>query len=135
MKDAGLQFTKALPNAAANNNTAAIDLNVSTTPTGNRSIEHRLVHVEVSYPALSDHTNTSVTNLVTLQDSSDNSTFTNTAPLVQCQVAGVASTGSVATTFKVPLPPAVKRYVRFNQNNPANGGTGNNATVTYDVVV
>jgi hypothetical protein len=132
MKDALLSITKSLPNAAANNNTNGIDLGRAADVRDNL---WRLGYLLVTVPALSDHTNTSVTNLLTLQDSADNSTFANTAPQIQVQVTGVASTGSVATMFKVPLPPGVRRYIRFNQSVPTNGGTGSNASVAYDLVV
>jgi len=133
MKDSTLKVTKALPNAAANNNTDSIDLHVEA---GGFDNKFRRAFVLVTFPALSDHTNTSVTNLITLQDSAEASAnFANTAPLIQCQVVGVASTGSVATTFKIPLPPVTRRYIRFNQLVPTNGGIASNATVTYEVVV
>jgi hypothetical protein len=135
--DALLRVTKALPNAAANNTTIGIDLNIQPSPlSGGKepSNKWRLTFARVNIPALSDHTNTSITNLITLQDSADNATFANTNPLVQVQLVGVASTGSVAVIRKVPLPPEVRRYIRFRQDVPTNGGTGTNATVTYDLV-
>jgi hypothetical protein len=135
MKDALLKVTKALPNAAANNDTDSIDLKRAVTPTGIKSEEWRLGYIEITWPALSDHTDTSKTNLITLHDSADDSSFAVTSPLIQLQVPGVASTGSVAATVKVPLPPDVKRYIRFNQLVPSGGGTGSNATVTYNLVV
>ena len=133
MKDSALTLTKALPNTAANNTTAALDLNPEAT--GFLTNQWRLGYVNLSIPALSDHTNTSVSNLFTLQDSTDNGNFANTNPLVQCSVVGVASTGSVAKSLKVPLTPGIRRYVRFNQSIPANGGNGNNASITYELVV
>ena len=133
MKDAQLSIAgKALPNTGANNNTNALDFNPELN--GFFTNEWRLGYLLVTFPALSDHTNTSVTNTITLQDSADNSNFANTQPVVQVAVPGVASTGSALARVKVPLPPTVRRYVRFNQNIPANGGNGNNATVTYDFV-
>ena len=133
MKDSALTLTKALPNAAANNNTNALDLNPEAT--GFLTNQWRQGYVAVTIPALSDHTNTSVSNLFTLQDSTDNSNFANTNPLVQVSVVGVASTGSAAVVPKVPLTPGIRRYVRFNQNVPTNGGTGSNAVITYELVV
>lgn len=129
MKDAKFNLTKALPNAGANNTTASIDLNVEV-PYDNK---FRRAFIQVAVPAMSDHTNTSVTDTITLQDSADNSNFANTTPLIQIATVGVAN-GPAAQTVKVPLPPSVRRYVRFLQDVPANGGTGNNATVTYDLV-
>jgi hypothetical protein len=137
MKDASFTIVKALPNAAANNNTSGIDLRVLPTSGGAPANMWRLAYVEITFPALSDHTNTSVSNLITLQHAADDNTsnYANTVPLIQAQVVGVGSTGSAATTFRVPFPPDVKRFIRFNQTVPTNGGVGSNANVTYDLVV
>lgn len=129
MKDATYNLVKALPNAAANNNTTSIDLGLD--PGSN---VWQRARIQVDFPALSDHTNTSVTNLITLQTSTDNSTWANTVPLIQLGVVGVASTGSAAVSVQFPLPPNMSRYARFNQNVPANGGIGGNANVNYDVL-
>jgi len=129
MKDATYNRTKALPNAAANNNTDSVDLGIEA-----RNNIWQKARLQVDIPALSDHTNTSVTNLFTLQTSSDNGNWANTVPLIQVGVVGVASTGSAATSVQVPLPPNMSRYARFNQLVPTNGGIGNNAVVNYDVL-
>lgn len=137
MKDANFNLNLALPNAAANNNTNGLDLNIIPAPSTagkGHSNKWRLFYMEVDVPALSDHTNTSVTNTLTLQDSADNSNFANTNPLVQVTVPGVASTGSPAATVLLAVPPRTRRYIRFNQNVPTGGGTGNNAAVNYDLV-
>jgi hypothetical protein len=132
LKDAKFSLSKALPNANANNNTSTIDLNGS----GSFTEQWRLGYISVAIPALSDHTNTSVTNLITLKHSDEAAAnFADSDPLIQIKVVGVASTGSAAKTVKVPLPPAVKRYVQFNQLVPTNGGIENNAAVTYDLIV
>lgn len=137
MKDANFNLQQALPNAAANNNTSGLDLAIIPAPSTagqTTSSKWRIFYFEVDVPALSDHTNASVTNTITLQDSADNSNFANTQPLVQVQIVGVASTGSAAATVLMSVPPRTRRYVRFNQNVPANGGIGNNAVVNYDLV-
>lgn len=131
MKDSKFNLQQALPNAAANNNTGVWDLGIEP---GN-SNKYRLAQISVDVPALSDHTNTSVTNTLTLQTSSDNSNWANAIPLVQIGIVGVGTTGSAASNVQVPLPPKVSRYVRFNQNVPTNGGTGTNAVVNYDLVI
>lgn len=136
-KDALLSVSKTLPNAAANNATIGIDLNIdpaNLTTGKSQSNKWRLLYAEANIPALSDHTNTSITNLIVLQDSADNATFANTNPSVIVSLVGVASTGSVAVKRKLPLPPEVRRYIRFQQFVPTNGGTGSNATVYYDLV-
>ena len=125
MKDSKFTLTKALPNANASNLTASMDLNIEV-PFDNK---FREAYVLVTVPALSDHTDSTKTDTLTLQDSADNSSFANTAPLIQVQIAGVATTGSAATTVKVPLPPGVRRYIQFNQlRYPTGGVTGRAAT-------
>ena len=134
MKDTALKLVKALPNAAANNNSDALDINPESS--GFLTNQWRLGYFEVAVPALSDHTNTSVVNTLTLQHSAEASAnFANVDPLTQIQITGVGSTGSAARTVKVALTPDIKRYVRWNQNVPTNGGTGSNANVTYQLVV
>jgi hypothetical protein len=130
MKDASLKLVTAIPNAGSNVNTSVLDLNIE--PHNN---VWRVAHIKVAVPALTDHANTSVTNTITLQESGDNSNWANSTPLVQCLVAGVATNGSAASNFYVPLSPAIKKYIRFNVNTPANGGTGNNANITFDLVI
>jgi hypothetical protein len=133
VKDSAFSLSQALPNANSNNNTAALDLNPEAS--GFLTNQWRLGYFEVAVPALSDHTNTSVTNRLALQDSADGSNYANVDPQTEIQVVGVASTGSVARTVKVAIPPGVRRYVRFNQTVPTNGGIANNAAVTYKLVV
>jgi hypothetical protein len=130
MKDASKKVTKALPNAAASNQTDTIDLGTER-PFDNKQ---RLAHVEISVPALTDHTDSSKTNLFVLQESSDDSSYADTNPMIECKLVGVTTSGSAATTFKVPLPPGVKRYIQFTQTVPSGSGTGTNATVTYALV-
>jgi hypothetical protein len=133
LKDAQFTVSLALPNTGANNNTASLNFNPELA--GFLTNQWRLGYWAVAVPALADHTNTSVNNTLTLQDSADGTNFANTSPLVQIQVPGVASTGSAAATVKVPNTPGIRQYVRFNQNIPANGGNGNNAVVTYSLSV
>ena len=131
MKDASLKVTKALPNANAANQTGTIDLNVLA-PNSN---QWRHGYVLITVPALADHTDTTKTNTFTLQDSADDSSYADTAPAILARVAGVASTGSPVKTFKVPLPPDVRRYLQFTQSIPTGGGTGSNAVVSYELVL
>jgi hypothetical protein len=137
VKDAIYSLTKALPNAAANNDTNVIDLGIDAAPNAGgqtKSNKWRLLYVEIDVPALSDHTDSTKSNTFTLFTSASNAVGAQTNPLIQASVAGVASTGSPATTLRVPLPPGVLRYISFRQAVPSGGGTGSNATVTYDLV-
>jgi hypothetical protein len=131
MKDASLKLTKALPNAGASNQTGTLDLNVLA-PNSN---QWRSGYLLITVPALADHTDSAKTNTLTLQDSADDNSYADTAPAVVAKIAGVASTGSPAKTFRVPLPPDVRRYLQFNQSIPTGGGTGSNAVLTYELVV
>lgn len=130
MKDAKFNLTLALPAANANNNTGNNFLDTD----GNFDDTFRRVYYEIDVPALSDHTNNSVNVLFTLQSSTDGVNFANTNPLIQCSIPGVASTGTAATVFRVPLPPRIAPWVRFNQLVPINGPSGN-AVVNYDLIV
>ncbi len=131
MKDALLSFTKALPNAGANNASDVIDL-LQAVP----EIVHRQGYLEVAIPAMANHTNTSANVTFELQDSTVNTSanFANTSPLLRITVPGVASTGSAASTVKVPFLPDQKRYVRILQTATANATT-NNLEATYAVVI
>ena len=137
MKDAIYSLTKALPNASANNDTNVIDLNIDAAPNAggqSKSNKWRLAYVEIDVPALGDHTDPTKSNTFTLYHSATNAVGAVTNPLIQASVPGVASSGSAATTLRVPLPPGVLRYISFRQAVPSGGGTGSNATVTYDLV-
>lgn len=103
------------PLAGVTVNTQAIDLG----PDGNYSNAWRLGQVIINVPALPNNTDSTKTFTFTIQDAANVSqgiplgsgsppaigTFANTNPLIQGSVAGVASTGSLATTLRLPLPP------------------------------
>ena len=128
IRDAAYVATKFLPAAAANNNTDSFDLG-STSGYVPENIE-----VEIAVPALPNHTDSTKTILITLKSSSDDSTFNSTSPLVQLQVAGVGSTGSVAVTKRIRLPSDCLRYIRFNQLVPAGDGDNTAVEVTYSLL-
>ena len=130
MKDASLHVEKYLPAAAATNTTASIDLGVE----GSYSAAWRQGYLEVTVPALANHTDSTKIVLLDLYDSADDSSFTVVAPLIECKVAGVTSTGSSATTFKFAVPPGVRRYIRFLQTVPSGDGDNTGGLVTYDWV-
>jgi hypothetical protein len=131
MKDSAFSNTGTLPSAGANNNTLSFDFAPETT--GFVTNNWRIGFFQVGMAAIPNFTNTTATVTLTLQDSTDNSNFANTQPLIQVSVVGVAN-GPAAQTLKVPLPPNVRRYVRFNQAATANATTSS-TTVTYDLVV
>src|SRR5438105_2652903 len=129
LKDANFIFTKVLPAAAASNQTPTIDLiAVSGDP------DPSLFDIEVVVPALANHTDSTKTITITVQDSADNSTYANVTPLIQCQVPGVASTGSAATTFTFRLPPGIRRYVQLTQSVPTGDGNNTASSVTVSLL-
>lgn len=128
MKDAALQATKYLPAAAATNYSDSFDFGATGYTPDNAGIE-------IEFPASANHVSGSHTVLITLQDSADNSSFTNVSPLIQLQVVGVVSTGSSAVTKRIRLPDGVRQYVRFSQVVPSGDGDLTGDLVTYSVVV
>lgn len=118
-------MVKALPNAGANNTTDYID----TYAGGNAALQ--ATHLIIDVPALSDHTDTSKTNLFTLLHSTTTTVTAAFSPLTEAQLPGVASTGSVATQYKIRIPPNCNRYIAVKQTVPSGGGTGSNASVVY----
>lgn len=125
LKDAELQARKYLPAAGATNYSDAFDLGPDA--------DSRVMAIQVQVPALANHVDTSKTITLTLQESADNVTFTDVAPLHQCQVAGVVSTGSAAAEFWLHAPPGVKRYIRFAQAVPSGDGDNTGGEVAYDL--
>jgi hypothetical protein len=121
-------MVKALPNAAANNTTDYID----TYQAGNAALQATWLIIDV--PALSDHTDSSKTNLFTLLHSTSTTVTAAYSPLIEAQLVGVTSTGSAATQYKIRIPPGCNRYIAVKQTVPSGGGTGSNANVTYRLV-
>ena len=118
-------MVKALPNAGANNTTDYIDTQFA----GNAAIDGCWLIIDV--PALSDHTDSSKTNLFTLLHSATTTVTAAYSPLIEAQLVGVTSTGSAATQYKIRIPPGCNRYIAVKQTVPSGGGTGSNANVTY----
>ena len=129
LRDASMASTRTLPNANATNYSSSIDLGAVLPQDICISMQ-----IEVQIPALTDHTNTSITNTFTLQDSADNVTFANVNPLIQFGLTGVATTGTAATAGVLPIPANVRRYARVACNVPTSGGTGSNATCTIQPI-
>lgn len=126
LRDANFSTTKAF--AAANSTNYSDSFDLGATAGG---VDTRLFAVEIAIPAMPANSDNSKTTLITLQESSDNSSFANVAPLVQAQVVGVTSTGSAAVTHTIYLPPGIKQYVRFSQLVPTGGGDNTGVSVSY----
>lgn len=130
-KDALLKLTTALPNASASSFTNVIDLGSSPA-----TEVWRLGFVEIGFPAIAGHTNTTANVAIDLYHGVDSNTANHTLTNVTIEllVPGVASTGSAVKTALMPLPPDVKRYISFKQTATANANTGPNSNVTYELV-
>jgi hypothetical protein len=128
-KDAALQVTKFLPAAAATNYSDSFDL----VATGYASSSAGII---IDFPASANHTDSTKSVTITLQHSSDNSSFSDFAlPTIQLSVAGVVSTGSTAKQCLIMLPGGLDRYIRFEQVVPSGDGDLTGDEVTYSVVV
>lgn len=124
--DASLVRTKALPAAAATNLTDVIDL-------GSALGRHPDFEIEISIPAMAEHSSASYDVVLTVQDSADNDSFANVVPEIIWTFPGVASTGSAATVKRIRLP-GVRRYVKILQAVDTGGPTLTAYSITYTPV-
>lgn len=131
MKDALLKVLKYLPAAGANNTTDAIDLEADSSAVA-RGERAPVRHLLVSVPALPANTDNTKTITIDLYDSADGVTFAQVQPLIECQVPGVAVTGSLATDFRFPLP-AVRRYIALKSTVPAGAGDNTGVQITAEL--
>jgi hypothetical protein len=117
IKDASKQVSVSLPAAAANVNSASIDLGYNPGQIENAEVE--LAVDETT--ALVDTKDVDVT----LYDSADDSSFAAVAvfaaPLLK--VTGVTGNGNDETKLQVRLPRTIRRYVRINVAVETAGGT------------
>jgi hypothetical protein len=125
-KDLAVKVTHALPNAANTVNTNGIDLGAVTPFPIQESFEVS-VTIGAATGANSKNINTR------LQDSADNSSFTNIAELASFVVANNASVYT-ATTRKVKLPSGTQRYIRTTSVGEANGGDASDGVVTLELL-
>lgn len=130
IKDGYLVSTKALPVAANTVNLNGIDL-VQATP---YPTTEKIV-VNVSTAAATGTANSKNINVV-LQDSADNTTFTNIAELANpvLRVTDDGGSATAAGSANVLLPPAVKRYIRASATGEANGGDASGSNITLSVL-
>lgn len=128
IRDTNLSVTKALPAAAATNYSDSIDL-IDSAP----GIKMRNAQVEVAIPdvpALID----AKTITATLQDSADDSTFTDIPTLAPIVITGVDTPGADGVTRKFKLPEDVRRYIRLKQVVLTGGGDNTGVSTTTSVV-
>jgi hypothetical protein len=126
-KDAALSVSKALPAAAANNDSDSIDLEQVY---GGR-IEN--VELEISVPALPALVEAK-TVTITIQDSADDSSFAAVTGLATFVITGAVGNGAAAVSRRIKLPPITRRYVRWNQAVLTGGGDNTGVSVTGALV-
>lgn len=127
LRDADFTTTKALPAAAANNNTASFDLGQKTAG------ELEQIECEIAIPALPALVEAK-TVTIKLQDSADDSSFADTDPLISTVVTGAVGNGAAAKTVRFRLPPAVRRYIRLNQAVLTAGGDNTGVSTTFSLL-
>ena len=129
LADADKSVNVALPNAANTVNTNSIDLEqVSPYPT----TEAFQVRIQISAATGANSKNINAR----IQDSADNSNWTNVAVLGNPILTAVdnANAGFTATEVYVQLPPSIRRYIRVQATGEANGGNAADGTVTATLV-
>ena len=127
-RDVVLTTTKACPAAGANHNTATLDLKSTTAGAFADSVE-----VEIAIPALPSLA-TGKTLTVKLQDSANDSTYTDIPELAAVVVTGASGSGSAAKTVAVRLPSSAKRYLQANLAVAAEGGDNTGKSVTVSLL-
>jgi hypothetical protein len=124
-KDLQLIKTSALPAAAANNSTAAIDLQQAAA-----GVNLDKVDVEVAVPATPSLVDAKIITL-TIQDSANGTDFAAVTGLATLVVTGAGGVGAAAATRTVKLPTGTRRYIRANA--AVESGGGSNIAVSYSI--
>lgn len=127
LTDAAKTVTKALPAAAANNDTDAIDLEQAI----GGDIEN--IAFEIAVPALpalvEDKTVT-----IKVQDSADGSSFADLDPAISTVITGGTGNGAAAKTVRFRLPPSARRYIRLNTAVLTGGGDNTGVSLTFQAL-
>lgn len=122
--------TKALPAAAANNNSDPIDTlcikGMGPPPPGLRFI----LSIPAT-PSLAD----SKSLTVTIQHSNDNQSYSTLAGVEQVVLTGGAGAGAPGRTVEFILPRGAGRYIRFNSAVGADGGNNTGVSVTLAAAI
>ena len=124
LRDAGLSITKALPN---NTNNTSDPIDIGSGPWNPEEIT-----VEVSVPAIAAHTTANNLQIQLYHGDATNS-LAATTPLIEVDVLGVVSTGSVAQVTRFKLPPGTKRYIAFHAIATTDNCSA--ATATYTLLL
>ncbi len=130
MKDKALHLEVYMPAANANVSINPMDLGVDQP---GFSDNWRAGRVRIAWPALPNHSNSSLTITATIQDSADGgATYANTAPLIQVQIVGVATNGAAAGYVDCPLPPGLRGPAGLLVAVPTGAGDNTAALLTAD---
>lgn len=124
--DADLSVNVALPNAANTTNTNGIDLGAVTPFPLTENFQ-----VKVVTTAGTGANNKNLT--IRIQDSADNSSFTNIATLAST-VINEESSSYAATTEIYSLPHDTRRYIRGSVSGEADGGNAAGGTLTVSLL-
>lgn len=124
-EDALLSVSKALPAAAANNNTDSIDI-------GSAGPHRDKLKLRVDVPVNSVLVATKVLTL-TFQDSADDSSFAAVDDPGQT-ITIVGDTGFAADTLYFDVPQHARQYIRVNQAVETGGGDNTGTTLVYSLV-
>lgn len=89
------------------------------------------IAVEVAVPAVAGNTDTAESIDFKIQDSANNSSWADLDPTIAWSVAGVATTGSAATTKRFRLPPGTRRYIKLVQSETGGGFTDADQVVNF----
>ena len=128
IRDGKLKAVKACPGAGNNHNTGTIDLGCA-----NPGASVETVEVEIVIPALPSLVD-GKTLTVKLQDSADDSSYTDIPELASLVVTGASGGGSAAATRIVRLPSSAKRYLQANLAVVTGGGDNTAQSVTVSLL-
>lgn len=128
LQDAELLKTRTFPAAGATNYSSSIDLKAA------QPNKHGNQMVKILAPSCPNHTNNSIYNTITIQHSTDDSSFEDVNPLHQVKMLGVTTTGYAGDSYYITLPPSINRYIRIAVYNDASGGTNTAQTIYFGLV-
>lgn len=128
IQDAALTITRALPAQNATVNSTSLDLGQTLAGDINEQID--LLLTVPATPALAD----SQTLTFTFQDSADNSSFAAITGVSTLVLTGAGGAGAAATTRRVKLPPAARRYLRVSITSSATSGDSSGVTATFQIL-
>lgn len=128
IQDALLTVTRALPGSGATVSSTAIDLGQTTADSINE-----LVDLLLTVPAVPSLAN-SETITFTFEDSANNSSFAAITGLSTLVLTGAGGTGAAASSRRVKLPPATRRYVRVTAVGSASSGANTGVTATLQLL-